>query len=107
MELYSTSWCSFCKSARAYFKARGIPITEYDVEDDEAALKRFRAMNPGGGVPYAVIDGKGIFGFNEEAYDAVLGPNPDRRLWAPRAPGRQARSNGEKITGTLVIRHDL
>jgi glutaredoxin len=76
VELYSTTWCSFCKSARAYFKARGIPITEYDVEDDEAALRRFRAMNPGGGVPYAVINGKGIFGFNEEAYDAVLGPKP-------------------------------
>ena len=32
VELYTTSWCPWCKKARAFFRSRGIPFVEYDIE---------------------------------------------------------------------------
>ena len=29
VELYTTSWCPYCKKARDFFRSRGISFTEY------------------------------------------------------------------------------
>ena len=40
VELYVTSWCRYCKKAKTYFRSRGIPFKEYDIEKDMAAARR-------------------------------------------------------------------
>lgn len=69
VEMYGTSWCGYCKKARSFFVGRKIPFIEYDVEKDEQAYRRFRQMNPQGGVPFVLIGGKyGVSGYQEKAY---------------------------------------
>lgn len=72
VELYVTSWCPYCKQAEAYFRARGIPFTAYDIDADPAAAQRKRAFDSRGGVPFAVINGRGYRGFSEAMYDQAL-----------------------------------
>ena len=72
VELYTTSWCPYCKKARDFFRSRGISFTEYDIEKDKEAAQRQRQMDSRGGVPFVVIDGRGIAGFSEAAYEKAL-----------------------------------
>jgi glutaredoxin len=78
VELYTVSWCPWCKKAHDYFTAQGIPFTEYDIERDPAALARKNELAPQTGVPLAVVNGIKISGYSERAYvramnDPLLG----------------------------------
>lgn len=73
VELYTTRWCSWCKKAKAFFRSRGIVFVEYDIEKDKAAAQRKDQMDSRQGVPFAVINGEGIHGYDEEAYAIALG----------------------------------
>jgi len=35
--IYTTTSCPYCRSAKAWFSARGVPYTEVDVTGDDAA----------------------------------------------------------------------
>lgn len=72
VEIYVTSWCSYCRRAKEYLHSRGIAYQEYDIEKDQAALQRKRELSPQGGVPVAVINGQVVTGFSSETYDRVL-----------------------------------
>jgi len=73
VELYTTSWCPWCKKARAFFNSRGISFTEYDIEKDQGALKHKVGLDGDTRVPTAVIDRKVIKGYSPELYQAALG----------------------------------
>ena len=72
VELYVTSWCGYCKKAKAFFNSRRISFIEYDVEKDKNAAARHRELNRRGGVPVAVINGNKILGFSESSYERAL-----------------------------------
>lgn len=72
VELYVTNWCKYCKKARNYFRSRGIPFTEYDIEKDMAAARRKDNLSPHKGVPFAVVNGRKIYGYSPEAYESAL-----------------------------------
>ncbi len=72
VELYITSWCPWCKKAKAFFRSRGIAFVEYDIEKDKEAERRKAKIDRQKGVPFAVINGKGINGYNEIAYINAL-----------------------------------
>jgi glutaredoxin-like YruB-family protein len=72
VEIYTTSWCRYCKDTKRYFRSRGISFTEYDVEKDSAAARRLRRLNPRGGVPLTVINGRPIVGYAPAAFDRAL-----------------------------------
>ncbi len=73
VELYSTSWCHYCKKAASFFRSKGISFTEYDIEKDRNAAQRKSRLDKGGkGVPFVVINGKGISGFSTSAYENAL-----------------------------------
>ena len=72
VELYVTSWCPYCKKASEYFRSRGIPFTEYDIEKDKSAARRKKLLTSETGVPFAVINGKPIQGFKKTAYERAL-----------------------------------
>jgi glutaredoxin len=72
VELYVTSWCGYCKKAKAFFRSRGIRFVEYDVERNPAAARRMSRMTSSSGVPFAVINGYAIQGYSEAAYKKAL-----------------------------------
>lgn len=72
VEIYTTSWCRYCRDAKNYFRARGIVFTEYDIEKDRAAARRLRRYNPRGGVPVTVINGRPIVGYAPDAFARAL-----------------------------------
>lgn len=69
--LYTTAWCPHSQKARAFFDARGIRYTEYDVEKDREAAQRKKRMGSHG-VPFAIINGEPIHGFSPSRYEAAL-----------------------------------
>jgi len=71
-EMYSTSWCGYCRKAREYFRARGIPLVEYDIEADLDAAERKRQIDTRPGVPLVVINGQMIHGYAPAMYEQAL-----------------------------------
>jgi glutaredoxin-like YruB-family protein len=72
VELYVTRWCKYCKKAKEYFRSRGIPFKEYDIEKDKAAARRKDKLSPHKGVPFAVVNSYKIYGYSPEAYERAL-----------------------------------
>jgi glutaredoxin len=72
VELYTTSWCPYCRKARDYLRSRGIDFVEYDIEQDKEAAIRRRQLDNRGGVPFAIINGRSIRGFSASAYERAL-----------------------------------
>ncbi len=72
VEIYTTSWCPYCKKAEAFLKANGINYVNFDIEKDKAAARRKKQLDSRGGVPLAVIDGQTIYGFSERTYRTAL-----------------------------------
>lgn len=71
--MYSTSWCGFCRRARAYFQAKGIAYVDKDVEQDPVAAREATMKAGGyGGVPVIDIDGTIIQGFDLPQIEAAL-----------------------------------
>ena len=76
VELYVTSWCQYCKSAKKFFSSKGIPVTVYDIEKDvKAAARKKKLDNQGGGVPFAVVNGVRIHGYAPDQYTKALKKN--------------------------------
>ena len=72
VELYTTSWCSYCNKAKAYFRSKGIAFTEYNIEKDKAAQQRMQSLTKSRAVPFAVINGQQIQGYSTSAYERAL-----------------------------------
>lgn len=72
VELFVTSWCPYCKKALAFFRSRGISVRSYDVERDKRAARRKRQLDRHRGVPFALVNGVPIHGYNEAAYRQAL-----------------------------------
>lgn len=73
VEIYTTDWCGYCKKAVTFLKANNIPFTEYDIEKDASARRRKNQLDNRPGVPFAIVDGKEIHGYNPLAYKEALG----------------------------------
>jgi glutaredoxin len=65
--MYSAPWCGVCKRARQFFKARGIPFREMDVERSTMARRELERMNARG-VPVILVGGKRMSGFSEQRF---------------------------------------
>ena len=72
VEIYVTSWCTYCNAAKKFFRSRGIEFSVYDIEKDKGAARRMRAMTNQRAVPFVVINGYGITGYSEQAYELAL-----------------------------------
>lgn len=67
--MYSTSWCPNCTKARNYFKQKGIPFTEYDVEELPNRMREFKRLG-GTGYPLILIgDNKQMQGFSVSGFE--------------------------------------
>lgn len=75
--VYTTSWCGYCRKAKALLTQKGVPFVEKDVEKDpkaseELAEKAARAGVQPRGVPVLDIRGKLILGFDAQAITEAL-----------------------------------
>jgi glutaredoxin len=73
VEIFTTTWCGYCKKAIALLKANHIPFKQHDIEKEAGTKKRMMAMGGRGGVPFAIINDQKIYGFSEGTYKRVLG----------------------------------
>jgi glutaredoxin len=75
--LYGTSWCGYCKEARAYFKRKHVDFVEKDVEKDPGAQAELiqKAVAAGvqpHGVPVIDVYGKLVLGWSESEVERAL-----------------------------------
>lgn len=71
--MYMTSWCGYCKKARAYINSLNVHLTEYDIEKDKS--KREEMMQKSGGatgVPVIDVEGIIIKGYSSDAIRAAI-----------------------------------
>jgi len=66
--LYSTSWCGYCKKARAYLQRNDIEFTELDIEKDRFAKAAYDRAG-GAGIPFLVKGENILRGFRASSYD--------------------------------------
>ena len=72
VELYVTSWCTYCHKAKTFFRSKGIEFTEYNIDKDEAAAQRMLSHTQSRAVPFAIINGRMIQGYSIAAYERAL-----------------------------------
>ncbi|HEY61630.1 MAG: glutathione S-transferase N-terminal domain-containing protein [Anaerolineales bacterium] len=71
--VFSTPSCPHCRSAKKYFRQRGIPFKDVDVSKDKAGARDMVRRSRQNGVPVIDIGGKIIVGFNRTKIDHILG----------------------------------
>lgn len=69
--LYTTEWCSYCRSLRLHLDAYGVPYRNYDVEKSLSGLMGFWALR-GRGVPVSVIGPDIVYGYDLEKISRSL-----------------------------------
>jgi glutaredoxin 3 len=70
--LFSTSTCSWCRRAKRYFKDRGVPFKEINIERDPEAARDIVRKTGQTGVPVIKIGSKWIVGFEGEQIEKEL-----------------------------------
>jgi glutaredoxin len=71
--LFTTKTCGYCKQAKAYLAAQGLPYQEHDIETPEG-MKVYASTGGGrSGVPVLVQNDKRVVGFSPQIYDAFFG----------------------------------
>jgi len=70
--MYSAVWCGICKTARNYFKKRGIAFKEYDIETSSKGRLDYKRLR-GTGVPIILVGKKRINGFNAKSFQSIYG----------------------------------
>lgn len=68
--MYSASWCGVCKRAAAYFRDKGIPFTEYDVEQSAKGRADFKRLG-GRGVPIILVGKARMNGFSAANFEQL------------------------------------
>ena len=68
--MYATDWCGYCKKARRYFKKNNIPFTEYDIEKDSRAYRRYKRMGATG-IPVILVGKKRMNGFSVKGFERI------------------------------------
>ena len=70
--LFSTSTCSWCRRAKRYFKERGVPFKEINIERDTEASRDIVRMTGQRGVPVIKIGNSWIVGFDKDRVEKEL-----------------------------------
>lgn len=68
--MYATGWCPYCQQARNYFRQQGIPYTEYDIERDMEAKRRYQAFG-GRGIPVIFVGKRRMNGFSVSGFQRI------------------------------------
>lgn len=69
--MYSTANCPACKIAKNYFKQKGVPYEEQDIENSPAARANYQKLG-GRGVPLIMVGTERMDGFSSQRLDQLL-----------------------------------
>jgi glutaredoxin-like YruB-family protein len=70
--MFSTPTCSFCNTAKRYFREKGIRFTDVDVSRDQKAAIDMQRRTGQTGVPVILINNKPIIGFDKNKINSML-----------------------------------
>ena len=65
--IYTTSWCPFCRRAKALLQEKGVAFTELDIEADPAHRKAMIESSGRSTVPQIFIGGQHVGGSDDLA----------------------------------------
>lgn len=71
-QLYTATWCGYCRKAKAYLGERGVAYQEIDIDTPDGAQAYVQAGG-GSGVPLLIWKGQRVQGFSRNAYDNLFG----------------------------------
>ena len=70
--VFSTPTCSFCNTAKRYFKQKKIRFKDIDVSRDYAAARDMQRRTGQNGVPVILIDNKPVIGLDKAKINRLL-----------------------------------
>jgi glutaredoxin-like YruB-family protein len=70
--MFSTPTCSFCTTAKKYFREKGIRFTDVDVSKDQKAALDMQRRTGQTGVPVILINNRPIIGFDKNKINSML-----------------------------------
>ncbi len=70
--MFTTPTCSFCNSAKRYFREKNIKFTEVDVSRDFSAARDLQRRTGQTGVPVILINNRPIVGFDRPKINQML-----------------------------------
>ena len=83
VEIYTKSYCPYCKRAKELLRIKGVDFTEYDVTEDPVREREMRERSGRTTVPEIFVDDSliggcsDLFDLDEKGeLDALLGLNP-------------------------------
>jgi glutaredoxin len=68
VEIYTASFCPHCQDAKMYMQMNKIKFTEFNLDRQKGAEKKFLAMG-GKKIPLLVVKGKILRSWNQQAFD--------------------------------------
>lgn len=71
VRLYTTTWCGYCKKARAYLRSRNIPFDDIDVETTDRGRREYREIG-GKGVPVIFVGERRMDGYDQGGLQDML-----------------------------------
>ncbi|MEN8173279.1 MAG: glutaredoxin domain-containing protein [Chloroflexota bacterium] len=71
--MFSTPSCSYCKTAKQYFRQQGIRFKNVDVSRDPSAARDMVRRSGQQGVPQILVGNKIVVGFDRPKIDRLLG----------------------------------
>lgn len=71
VKMLATSWCGYCRQARAYLNGKGILFEELDVEKSAQGKHEYRALK-GRGVPIILVGNQRMNGYDQARLEAML-----------------------------------
>lgn len=70
--MFSTPTCSFCNTAKRYFREKKIRFKDIDVSRDMNAARDMQKRTGQSGVPVILINNRPIIGFDKNKIDRML-----------------------------------
>lgn len=70
--MFTTPTCSFCNSAKRYFREKSIKFKEIDVSKDQKAALDMQRRAGTTGVPVILINNRPIVGFDKPKINRML-----------------------------------
>ena len=71
VRMLTTTWCGYCKRARAYLASKGIAYEDLDVEKSTQGRQEYVALK-GRGVPIIMVGNRRMDGFDSAHMDEML-----------------------------------
>jgi glutaredoxin len=68
VDIYTSIGCPHCQDAKMYMQMNKIKFTEYNLDRQQGAEKKFLAMG-GKRVPLLLVNGKLLRAWNQQAFD--------------------------------------